>query len=390
MAPQKRLQLSELPLQVAAIALTLAFLIVPAVIVPSARAQTYTVLYHFSGADGEFPQARLILDTKGNGYGTAMTGGASGNGTVFTLSRKRKSIYSFTGSGGSYPLKGLVRDSAGNLYGTTAMGSNGRGTVFKLDANGNETVLHSFSGGTSDGIQPQSALLLDSAGNLYGTTVLGGFYNLGIVFKLDANGIETILHNFAGGPDGEYPYSGLFGDTHGNVYGTTGGDGSSTWGTVFKISGAGSYSVLYDFTGGLDGGQPMAGLTWDNAGNLYGTTKAGGAFGHGSVFELGANGIETALYSFTGGADGSQPQSALLLDSTGDLYGTTVLGGASGFGTIFKLDMGGNETVLHSFTGGSDGQYPYAGLVRDARGNLYGTTSEGGATSDGTIFEITP
>ncbi|HTA22549.1 MAG TPA: choice-of-anchor tandem repeat GloVer-containing protein [Terriglobales bacterium] len=390
MEPMKQLQSTEPTFQIGTVVLMLAFLILSATITPSARAQTYSVLHRFSGQDGEFPQGRLTLDTTGHGYGTAMDGGANGYGTLFTLSSKQQTIYSFTGSGGSYPLSGVTRDTAGNLYTTNAMGGNGGcGTVIKLDTKGNETVLYSFYGG-SDGDQPQSALSLDSAGNLYGTTVLGGSHNMGTVFEISASGSETVLHAFSGGEyDGAYPYYGLNADPSGNFYGTTGSGGSSAWGTVFKISAAGNYSTLYSFTGGLDGGHPKTGLHRDNAGNLYGTTKAGGAFGNGTVFELDAKGIETVLYSFTGGADGSQPEAGVLEDAAGNLYGTTVYGGVSSFGTVFKLDQLGNETVLHSFEGGSDGQYPHAPLVQDAKGNLYGTTSEGGATY-GTIFKIAP
>jgi uncharacterized repeat protein (TIGR03803 family) len=389
------LQNSE-PTSQIVVALAFAFLIVCPTILPSASAQTYSVLYRFSGPDGEFPQGRLTISTTGQGYGTAMDGGANGYGTLFTLSSKQRTIYSFTGSGGSYPLRGVTQDTAGNLYTTTAMGGTwGCGTVVKLDTKGNETVLYSFTG-ENDGDQPQGALFLDSAGNLYGTTVLGGCCsgassNFGTVFKLSPNGVETVLHAFSGPQyyDGEYPYYGLAADTKGNLYGATGGDGSSTWGTVFEITAAGNYSTLYRFTGGLDGGRPQTGLHIDTAGNLYGTTKAGGAFGNGTVFELNANRIESVLYSFTGGADGSQPEAGVVEDAAGNFYGTTVYGGASSFGTVFKLDRLGDETVLHSFEGGSDGQYPHAPLAQDAEGNLYGTTSEGGK-SYGTIFKIVP
>lgn len=391
MEPQKRLQRSESTSQIVFVARTFAFLILFAIILPLARAQTYSVLYRFSGLNGEFPQGRLTLDTSGHGYGTAMDGGANGYGTLFTLSSKQQTIYSFTGSGGSYPLSGVTRDTAGNLYTTTAMGGQlGCGAVIKLDTKGNETVLYSFCSGSNDGDQPQSALLLDSVGNLYGTTVLGGSRNFGTVFKVSASGVETILYNFLGGTnDGAYPYYGLTGDTNGNFYGTTGGDGSSTWGTVFEITASGHYSTLYRFTGGLDGGRPKTGLHRDSVGNLYGTTKAGGAFGNGTVFEVSASGIETVLYSFTGGADGSQPESGVLEDAAGNFYGTTVYGGASSFGTVYKLDKLGNEIVLHSFEGGLDGQYPHAPLVNDPKGSVYGTTSEGGK-GYGTIFKIAP
>jgi len=358
----------------------------------SCQSQEYKVLYRFSSKDGSFPQARLILGSKGSAYGTTMTGGQNGAGTIFKLSSAKKAIYSIPGFSGdnptAYPLRGLVQDSAGNLYGTTAMGGSfGSGAVFKLDSKGNETTLHSFSAG-NDGDEPQSALLRDSAGNLYGTTVLGGKANLGTVFKIDPQGNETITHSFSGGPDGEYPYTGVAGSPAGYIVGVTGGDGTTNWGNVFRIDSAGKYTSLYNFTGGPDGGQPMGALTMDGAGNLYGTTESGGTFLNGTVFKLDIAGTETVLYSFRGGVDGAQPQSSLVRDAAGNLFGTTVFGGASNMGTIFEIDSNGVEKVLHSFTGGTDGQYPYAGLVRDLAGNLYGTTSEGGANY-GTIFVVT-
>jgi len=198
-------------------------------------------------------------------------------------------LYSFAGvPDGQYPFAGLIRDSVGNFYGTTSNGgASGYGTVFKLDAAGHESVLYSFTGG-ADGGSPQAPLLRDNNGNLYGTTFVGGAnYGVGTVFKVDASGNETVLHNFAGN-DGKYPEAGLIRDSQGNLYGSAlqGGPADNFGGNVFKISRQGTWSVLYNFTGGADGGNPAGGLLMDSAGNLYGTTASGGVSGRGTVFKL--------------------------------------------------------------------------------------------------------
>src|SRR5271157_2663432 len=308
-------------------------------------------------------------------------------------------LYTFTGSpDGAVSDGGLVRDAQGNLYGTTYYGGNsactgpfgnGCGTVFKVDTTGKETVLYSFTGG-ADGAIPYAGLLRDAQGQLYGTTSQGGDLacnapnGCGTVFTVDTTGKETVLYSFTGGADGASPTAGLLPDAQGNLYGTTsqGGDPACTngCGTVFKVDMTGKETVLYSFTGtGGDGAYPYAGLVQDAQGNLYGTTSQGGdpacTNGCGTVFTVNTTSKETVLYSFTGtGGDGVQPSAGLVLDTLGNLYGTTVQGGASGYGTVFKVDTTGKETVLYSFTGtGGDGAYPYAGLVQDAQGNLYGT-----------------
>ena len=303
-------------------------------------------------------------------------------------------LHSFSGGADGKTPYGLVRDQAGNLYGTTASGgASNSGTVFKLDASGTETVLYTFTGG-ADGKLPIGPLVLDPSGNLYGTTNDGGkpyacflgYFGCGVVFKLDAAGEGTVLYTFTGGTDGGEPYSvGLVRDASGNLYGTTAAGGTSDEGTVFKLDTTGKETVLYSF--GSGGVEPFAGLVRDASGNLYGTTTNGGS-GFGVVFKLDTAGKETVLHKFTGGADGAVPYAGLVLDAAGNFYGTTTAGGASNFGTVFKLDTAGTETVLHSFTGGADGAVPYAGLVLDAAGNFYGTTTAGGASNFGTVFEI--
>ena len=256
-------------------------------------------------------------------------------------------------------------------------------------------LLHSFTRG-ADGGYPYS-LISDAAGNLYGTTYEGGnpvcaVYSTGcgVVFKLDPTGRLTTLYSFAGGSDGENPTSGLMRDPVGNLYGTAQRGGVDYSGVIFKLSPAGNLAVLYSFAGGIDGSGPNP-LIHDAAGNFYGTTFSGGnsscpVGGCGTVFKLDPAGKETVLYSFTGGADGQWPAAGLIRDSAGNLYGTALTGGIQscsgyygpGCGVVFKLDPSGQETVLYSFTGGADGAFPATSLISDASGNLYGTTIAGG------------
>jgi uncharacterized repeat protein (TIGR03803 family) len=407
---------------VAALAFVIVF-VAAVVATRSAQAQTFSVLYSFNGGnngipDGAYPSGLVRDALSGNLYGTTSAGGdltcdPNGCGTVFkvdTTGKNETVLYSFKGyPDGSVPLAGLVR-AGGNLYGTTSQGGAygyARGTVFKVDKTGHETVLYSFKvAGQGDGVDPEAGLVRDAlSGNLYGTTYIGGTYvNYGTVFKVDKTGHETVLYSFTGGTDGGNPWAGLIRDANGNLYGTTtaGGDltcRSSGCGTVFKVDATGNETVLHSFTGFSkgDGNLPTAGLLLDGKGNLYGTTIAGGAYNYGTVFKVDATGHETVLYSFTGGTDGDQPWSGLIRDAKGNLYGTTQTGGVYNYGTAFKLDKTGNETVLHSFNGTSDGSYPRAGLVRDAlSGNLYGTTTEGGdldcnsGRGCGTVFKLTP
>jgi uncharacterized repeat protein (TIGR03803 family) len=291
---------------------------------------------------------------------------------------------------GSRPTVGVLRDSGGNLYGTTADGGAfNSGVVYKLDNSGKETVLYSFTGG-ADGSQPHAGVIRDSAGNLYGTTHFGGTFQSGVVYKLDKTGKETVLYSFTGGTDGGYPSTGVIRDSVGNLYGTTGREGASNWGAVYKVDTAGQETVLYSFAGGVDGGDPgRGGVIRDSMGNLYGTTLFGGTFSSGVVYKLDKTGKETVLYSFTGGADGGEPLGGVIRDSAGNLYGTTAGGGVSGWGAVYKLDKTGQETVLYSFTGRADGSGP-SGVIRDSAGNLYGTTSSGGRRNSGVVFEVKP
>ena len=333
-------------------------------------------------------------------------------------------LYSLAGSGNpKLPYAGLIADKAGNLYGTTALGgAHNQGTVFELSHNANwiwtERLLYSFAGG-GDGAKPHAALVFDSTGNLYGTTNFGGnascSQGCGTVFKLapgSGDWSESVLYAFTGGSDGREPDARLVFGAHGNLYGTTlrGGhiDTACTTGcgTVFRLSpGSKGWkeSVVYAFEGGKNGALPYVGVTFDAAGNLYGATYAGGAYGNGTVFKLspGSSGLwtEGVLHSFTGRPDGKNPLSDLVLDAAGNLYGTTSQGGNQGeYGVVFELrpnqTVGWKESVIHRFANHPSAN-PMAGLVLDRAGNLYGTTTLGAGLSTcgggcGTLFKLAP
>ena len=311
-------------------------------------------------------------------------------------------LYGFNTSGtladGAWPEAGVVRDAAGNLYGTTFFGglgtecdinANGCGVVFKVAPNGVESVLHAFSG-TQDGWSPMAGLVLDSSGNLYGTTLLGGAHGFGTVFKLDPSNNETLLHSFARGSDGANPNGALSQDAKGNLYGTTqyGGRGCDGHGcgTLFRIVN-GEERILHRFTG-FDGASPLGSVVVDPLGSVYGTTWLGGLYGYGTVFKRDRHGRFHVLHSFSGGADGANPMGNVIVDAAGNLYGTTSAGGNAYYGTLFEIDAAGRERVLYNFTGGADGAYPYSNLILDAQGNLYGTASQGGCCGQGTVFEF--
>ena len=352
------------------------------------------VLYFFQGgSDGTDPVARLLQGADGNFYGITNSGGASGDGTIFevTPAGVETVLHAFSGADGQNPQGGLIEDASGNFFGTSVYGgSSGFGTAFELAANRTETVLHSFTK-SGDGGYPICSLVEDGSGNLYGTTWGGGLTH-GIVFEIPSGGSETVLHSFAdNSSDGGYPTAGLVRATDGNYYGTTNNGGSANSGTVFKITPSGVETLLYTFSGGSDGGNPQNGLIQGSDGNFYGTATAGGAHGDGAVFEVTPTGTETVVYSFAGGTnDGSDPAAALLQASDGNFYGTTNQGGSSGDGTVFEVTPAGVETVIYSFTGGStDGAAPSASLIEGSDGKLYGTTSSGGPNGYGTVFVVT-
>jgi uncharacterized repeat protein (TIGR03803 family) len=417
------------------------------------QAQTESVIYSFPGGTaGSTPYAGVIFDAAGNLYSTAYLTGLKGYGAVFELKPvtgggwQAKSLHAFTGTtDGANPTSNLIFDASGNLYGTANYGGDisatgcvpvGCGVVFELSpaANGwHETVLHTFFKNTNDGAGPNNDLVMDASGNLYGTTGAGGVNQQGTAFKLSrvsgGGWHYAVIHAFAYGKDGSAPFGGMILDSAGNLYGTTtyGGNPNSCvqknqggCGTVYELSptsgGGWHEKVLYTFNA-TDGATPVASLISDAAGNLYGTTgtggkltncyNGGGLYGCGVVFELsptsGGRWQETVLYAFTGGADGAYPDARLILDASGNLYGTATTGGnlngcdaqyTSGCGVVFKLSPnsggGWQETVLHAFTNNPDGALPGGSLIFDVLGNLYGTTSTGGPHGNGTVFEITP
>ncbi|HEY1658297.1 MAG TPA: choice-of-anchor tandem repeat GloVer-containing protein [Candidatus Sulfotelmatobacter sp.] len=256
------------------------------------------------------------------------------------------------------------------------------------------SVIRSFA--DNDGTGPLAGLAMDAKENLYGTASSGGVYGDGVVFKASRNGAEMVLHSFGHGDDGSTPESSVIFDATGNLYGTTFVGGAFSSGTVFKISAKGTEAVLYSFGGVADGANPIAGLAMDKAGNLYGTTSAGGTFNAGTVFKVSPTGKHTVIYNFGQGVDdGSTPVAGITLDSEGNLYGTTSVGGVAGYGTVFELKPSASawkETILHQFELQNDGGTPYAGLIFDQSGNLYGAATQGGDGSGGggTVFELTP
>ena len=377
---------------------------------PALAAAQEIILFTFKGHDGEYPTADLTADSAGNLYGTTNSFARDGGGLVFALTKKangkyhERELYKF----GNYPdgmrPNGVIRSKTGFLYGTTYWGGKGSdGDVFEIAPDGHKTELYTFTG-ASDGRMPNAGVVRDKAGNLYGTTIWGGAHNKGVVFKLTktkgSGYAESVLHSFGGASDGVQPDAGLMADKAGNLYGTTivGGSGNCSaggCGTVYKITPGGHETVLYNFNGGSDGNYPYADVIKDAQGNLYGTAYVGGSGNNGVVFKLAPDGTETVLHSFAGGSDGANPYAGVIADTAGNLYGTTVYGGSSNLGTVFKLAPDGTETVLHSFAG-NDGRYPQAGLIADEAGNLYGATQFGGPGTCnpllplgcGVVFEI--
>ena len=402
----------------------------------SGLAQRATELTDFNFTNGAYPMTPVVFDSRGNLYGTTNGGGKFGSefngGTVFELvpqsdgSWTEKALYSF-GNGfngvsldGYYP-NGIVFDAAGNLYGTALEGGDysrsreGLGVVFKLTksdgGNWTETVIHAFGTLVLDGATPEAGVTLDAAGNIFGTTGGGGLYTWGTVYELtpaaDGTWTLSVLHSFNNnGKDGHDPTSTLIFDSNGNLYGACPLGGRYGYGIVFELipqkDGSWKEKVLHDFIGGfIDGSFPVAGLILDKEGNLYGSTQGSSGVGRAIVFELmpQADGRwqEKILHTFgLNSGDGAEPTSPLSMDNTGNLYGTTFYGGPFYDGTVFKLmpqpDGSWAENILYVFGGFgiADGLNPDGGVILDESGNLYGTTKNGGEYGDGTVFEITP
>jgi uncharacterized repeat protein (TIGR03803 family) len=380
-------------------------------------AQTFKTLHRFDGTDGGNPFGALVQATGGNLYGTT-DNGANGGGTVFKISPggALTTLYSFCSQSGctdgQYPSP-LVQATGGNFYGTTVSGGanttgcNGPscGTVFKITPGGALTTLYSFcsQSGCPDGANPQAGLVQATNGDFYGTTSSGGANGGGTVFKITPSGTLTTLYSFcsqSGCPDGAHPW-GLVQATNGSLYGTTLLGGANSQGTVFRITPSGTLKTLQNFKG-PNGANPYAGLVQANDGNFYGTTGGGGANNDGTVFKITPSGALTTLYSFcsqSGCKDGANPYAGLVQATNGNLYGTTLYGGAKttgcggfGCGTVFKITPGGALTTLYSFcsqTRRTDGANPYGALVEDTDGNFYGATEFGGRGSGyGTVFSL--
>ena len=372
----------------------------------SAQAQTFTVLHSFNGVDGNLVEAGPILDRAGNLYGTTTSGGQHDYGSVYKLSHAGSGwlfdpLYSFTlhGDGGFPGQGGLTIGPDGTLYGTA-------GNIFNLGPPARTcrsvmcvwrfTALYTFQGGT-DGENPNGAVVFDAAGNIYGTTVSGGDHGFGTVFQATRSGgtwTETVLYSFDG-PHGATPTASVILDSNGNLYGTTSAGGAHAWGTVFELTPSGSgwtEQVLYNFTNGNDGRSPAGGVIFDSAGNLYGSAQNNGQNFGGTVFKLspsiGGNWTFTLLYSLSGRGG---PGDHLTMDSAGNLYGTTYQDGIYEQGSVFELSPSSGGWIysdLHDFTGGDDGALPIGAVALDAAGNIFGTTSQGGRGT-GVIFEIT-
>jgi uncharacterized repeat protein (TIGR03803 family) len=416
-AEQHRIWSLETSLRAAAFGLAVAILLAYGLLgTPSAQAQTFKVLYSFTGQkDGGHPYSTLAMDRAGNLYGTAYAYGKYDSGTVFRLMPNGSGwlfnlLYAFTGDDGSGPDGGVTMGRDGSLYGITSYVNQACGVVYNLKpppsrpvsalASWNETVIHKFTG--PDGCVPVANVTFDAAGNLYGVANEGGAYNGGTVYELSPSGsgwTEKTLHSFGHGSEGTDPSGTPVLDSAGNLYGTAGFGGPDGAGSVFQMTPSGSgwtLNVLTGFPQSGDGFRPYGGVILDHAGNVYGTTSSGGTGGGGTVFMLGAGTWNfSLLYSLSGDYG---PTASLIMDAAGNLYGTTPGGGAYQNGSVFKLTPSGAGwiyTALHDFTGGSDGEDPDGSLLLDADGNLYGTASSGGSGVNcsfgcGVVFEITP
>lgn len=383
----------------------------------TASAQSLTTLVSFNGSNGADPYyGSLTADANGNLFGTTEAGGANGVGTVFEVALTASgyaaaptTLVDFNGSDGAYPLSGLIMDANGNLFGTTeAGGANGYGTVFEIVKSGSgyasaPTILVSFD--DNHGAFPQSSLIIDSKGDLFGTTFGGGASGAGTVYEIVNSGSSyastpTTLVSFDGA-DGSEPAAGLVSDSNGDLFGTTVSGGTSGNGTVFEIantaSGYDSAPITLVNFNNTDGNNPYSGLIIDANSNLLGTTNSGGTYGYGTVFEIvNTSGVysstPTTLVNFDD-HNGAYPIATLIADANGNLFGTTTESGASGDGTLFEIANSASgyattPTTLISFNG-ANGAFPYSSLIADAKGNLFGATLAGGASNDGAVFEVT-
>ena len=402
-------------------ALALSTALLTSLALPAAAA-TETVLYSFHHAALGEPHGRLHF-VGSSLFGTG-SGGDDGKGQVFELTNSGGSwsettILAFDGTDGEYPEAGLIDSGGTFLFGTAQKGDMyGSGNAFILSNLGGSwtsATVWAFGGVSGDGSLPDSDLIMDSSGALYGTTYVGGASDYGTVFQLTENfstWSESVLYSFKGGSDGDSPVDGVVMDTSGALYGVTPYGGKCQYcGVAYELSQSGGVwkeTILHKFAAGTDGSGPSGPLVEDSSGNFYGTTTYGGntscqsPTGCGTVFELYiSSGVwkKKNVYKFPGGSNGMNPAAGLAIDASGSLYGTTVFGGGTGCGgigcgTVFKLSLSSGkwkETVLHRFSAsGGDGTEPVAAVILDSAGSLYGTTQSGGANGDGAVYEVTP
>jgi uncharacterized repeat protein (TIGR03803 family) len=360
-------------------------------VVAAAHAQTYTDLYNFGDASGDplSPSYSGIVaqGRDGNLYSTTSTGGSAGLGAVFKITAEGaiSVLYNFDGTHGKVPYSGLTLATDGNFYGTTSLGgSTDLGVIFKITPAGVLTVLHTFASG--DGITPYAPPIQAADGNFYGTTAFGGALGYGTVYKMTPAGAYKILHSFDL-TNGSRPFGPLVQGKDGNFYGTAfGGVGNNRYGMVFKVTGAGKFTILHAFNL-TDGANPYAGLALGKDGNFYGTTFNGGSVGYGNVFKITPAGVLTALHSFTPATDGGTPFSGLVQATDGNFYGVGYLGGSSNHGTIFRITPAGAFSTRYSFDGTKGGS-PMVTLLDHTTGVLYSDTNTGGTHSTGTFYSL--
>jgi uncharacterized repeat protein (TIGR03803 family) len=348
------------------------------------------------------------IDAEGDVFTTSFYGGRFGLGTIFMVAPNGAGtvLHDFTGGrDGAHPDGGVIGDAAGNLYGTTTQGGpHTGGTLFKLAPDGRFTTLHAFDvdgewfwHGNHDAIHPAGSIVFDASGNLYGAAVHGGASNAGAIFKYAADGTWSLLHSFDV-TGGSQPRGVVLGPD-GALYGTTLTGGQYANGTLYKLSTQGAFDLIHAFGAADDGQKPLSEVAVDNAGNVYGTTTSGpNASSCGVVFHVTPGGTETVLHIFKGGSgDGCAADGRTALDTAGNVYGTTVLGGKYGFptcgdesrcGVLFRIAPDGTENILHNFDGGSTGANPNSGLVSDGHGRYYGASSTGGGNGAGAVFEL--
>lgn len=362
--------------------------------ITSAGAFTPLHSFMGAASDGAYPWAGLVQASDGAFYGTTYDGGANYAGAIFRMTSDGTvtTIHSFTGADGEYPRSTLLQGSDGRLYGTTVTGSGnaGYGTVFAITTGGVLTTLHTFAtDGATGGAFPEAGLVKASDGYMYGTASQGGAYYFGMVYRINTSGGYAPVYSFRGW-DGNGPSASLLQGSDGNLYTTvitTGGYGSGNPGIALSITTGGALASYHIFEY-PDGFQPYAGVIQANDGNLYGTTLQGGQYGMGSVFSLATDGTFTSRYSFSEW-DGDWPLASLMQASDGNIYGTNAYGGPNGdYGTIFKLNASGFSANYHAFSG-LDGAGPRAALIQASDGNLYGTTVGGGVANSGAVYQMT-